>query len=92
MLRLVLYDIAHPKRLLKVARACGDYGARLEYSVFGCELDDGTFGRLWRRLAGLINPEEDKIMAFSVCAACAGKVSLLGRAEMPPSAPSLFVM
>jgi hypothetical protein len=38
MLHLVAYDISDPKRLSRVARVCKDYGIRVEYSVFECDL------------------------------------------------------
>jgi CRISPR-associated protein Cas2 len=31
---LVAYDIADPRRLRKVARACEDFGMRRQFSVF----------------------------------------------------------
>jgi len=36
---LVCYDIAHPKRLRRVARTLESFGTRLQYSVFECPLD-----------------------------------------------------
>jgi len=36
---LVSYDICHPKRLRRVARALEGFGVRLQYSVFECALD-----------------------------------------------------
>lgn len=37
---LVSYDISHPKRLRRVARALEGFGVWLQYSVFECPLDD----------------------------------------------------
>ena len=40
MFYLVAYDIADPSRLRRVAKACEDYGIRLEKSVFQCDLPE----------------------------------------------------
>ena len=38
MFILVSYDIPNDKRRLKVMKAVQDYGTRVQYSVFECEL------------------------------------------------------
>ena len=47
---LVAYDIADPKRLRKVARACEDFGLRRQYSVFFCRLTPVNLVRNWARI------------------------------------------
>ena len=50
MLRLIVYDIADARRLHKVAEVCKDYGIRIEYSVFECDLDERVFQTFWECL------------------------------------------
>lgn len=71
MLILLGYDISSHKRLAKVARACEDYGLRVQYSFFECHLDERQFETLWQRLLDLIDPEEDRLVAYRLDAASA---------------------
>jgi len=69
MLVLVTYDVrtetpAGRKRLRRVAKACLDYGQRVQYSVFECDVDPAQWTALRARLAGLIDPEEDSLRFY----------------------------
>ncbi len=63
---LVSYDICHPKRLRKVARALEGFGARLQYSVFECPLDDIRMAKLKAELSELMNHDEDQVLFVSL--------------------------
>lgn len=84
-IRLVAYDICNHKRLRLVARACIDYGVRVEKSVFECDLDDKVFERFWGELLKIINPAEDSIVAYKICRACIKDVRSAGIFERPVS-------
>jgi CRISPR-associated protein Cas2 len=64
MLTIVAYDIADPKRLAKVAKACEDFGIRVQYSIFECHLDEDGQNDLWLRLLDIIDEEEDRVVAY----------------------------
>lgn len=66
MLRLIAYDIAHPRRLRRVADACLDFGVRLQKSVFECWLDDARFDELWARLKTEMKQDEDFVIAYTL--------------------------
>jgi CRISPR-associated protein Cas2 len=64
MLVLVTYDVSvthsgGARRLRRVARACQDYGQRVQLSVFEIEVDPAQWTALQARLEGLINPAHD---------------------------------
>ena len=66
MLVLVTYDVRTQeeggrKRLRAVARACEDWGQRVQYSVFEIEVDPAQWTRLKARLEGIINPDHDSL-------------------------------
>ncbi len=63
---LVSYDVCHPKRLRRVARTLEGFGARLQYSVFECPLDDIRLAKLKAELHGLVNHEEDQVLFVSL--------------------------
>lgn len=83
MLRIVAYDIANPKRLRLVARACEDYGVRVEKSVFECDLNEADFAALWKRLNGLVDPEEDAVIVYRICLGCVRDTQSIGLIARP---------
>lgn len=69
MLYLISYDVATStpagcKRLRHVARACENYGIRVQNSVFECVLTYDSFLLLKEELRKLINPEEDSLRIY----------------------------
>lgn len=69
MLVLVTYDVATTtnegrRRLTRVAKACLDYGQRVQNSVFECEIDPGQWATLRGRLLELCKPSEDSLRFY----------------------------
>lgn len=69
MLMLVAYDVntetpAGRLRLRRVARACLDFGQRVQNSVFECEVDPGQWTVLRARLASEIDPAVDSLRFY----------------------------
>jgi len=69
MLVLVTYDVHisegnGAKRLRAVAKACRDYGQRVQFSVFEIEVDPAQWARLKARLEGIIKPEVDSLRYY----------------------------
>ena len=69
MLVLVSYDVAvstpgGSSRLRKVAKACEDFGQRVQYSVFECVIDPSHWVRLKNKLESIINPETDSLRYY----------------------------
>jgi CRISPR-associated endonuclease Cas2 len=69
MLVLVTYDVntiedGGKKRLRKVARACQDYGQRVQNSVFEIEVDPAQWTKLKARLEAIIRHEFDSLRFY----------------------------
>ena len=69
MLVLVTYDVATDttegrRRLRAVARACEDWGQRVQYSVFECDLDPAQWTALRAKLIGIIDPARDSLRFY----------------------------
>ncbi|GGF01080.1 CRISPR-associated endonuclease Cas2 [Stappia taiwanensis] len=69
MLVLVTYDVrtsdaGGPGRLRRVAKACRDYGQRVQFSVFEIEVDPAQWTRLKARLEAAIDPEADSLRYY----------------------------
>lgn len=69
MLMLITYDVATEtpggkRRLRQVGRACLDFGHRVQYSVFECEVDSAQWTALRARLIGLIDEKTDSLRFY----------------------------
>ena len=66
---LVAYDVntetsAGRRRLRRIARACLDFGQRVQNSVFECEVDPGQWIALRARLVEEIEPTLDSLRFY----------------------------
>lgn len=82
MFYVVSYDISDDRRRLNVAKTLLDFGARVQYSVFECLMDDSARQELLQRLAKIIVEDEDKIRVYALCAKCEGGIAVLGCGEV----------
>ena len=69
MLMLVTYDVrtedaAGRRRLRRVARACLDWGQRVQYSVFECDVDPAQWVALRARLMGEVDLTCDSLRFY----------------------------
>lgn len=83
MLVLVTYDIRTSegdgaRRLREVAKACRNYGQRVQYSVFEIEVDPALWTKLKARLEGIIKPEVDSLRYYYLGANWQRKVEHVG--------------
>ena len=81
MLYLISYDVTEDGGRRRVFEALKDYGRRVQYSVFECDLDEKGLDELWRRLEPEIDAETDSCRIYRVCEACAREVTILGRGD-----------
>jgi len=69
MLILITYDVATvekagQRRLRRVARACQDYGVRVQKSVFECQVGQTEWASLRDRLLREIKAEQDSLRFY----------------------------
>ena len=69
MLVLVSYDVSTTtlegrRRLRQVAKACKDYGIRVQNSVFECNVDPAQWAILKNRLQGICDPKADSLRYY----------------------------
>lgn len=69
MLVLVSYDVkteglAGKRRLRRVAKTCLDYGQRVQYSVFECNVDPAQWTVLKNKLICEIDQEKDSLRFY----------------------------
>lgn len=80
---LVTYDVSTmdaqgPRRLRRVAKACRDYGQRVQFSVFEIEVDPAAWVMLRQRLIDLIDPATDSLRFYLLGAQWERKVEHIG--------------
>jgi CRISPR-associated protein Cas2 len=83
MLMLITYDVstetpAGKRRLRRVARACLDFGQRVQFSVFECELEPAQWVALRDRLIKTIDPTTDSLRFYRLGADGRDRVEHVG--------------
>ncbi len=83
MLVVISYDVRTDeeggrRRLRRVARACQDWGQRVQYSVFECEVDPAQWAKLRARLLEEIDPERDSLRFYFLGAKWRNRVEHVG--------------
>lgn len=71
MVVLVTYDVATlepagKKRLRHVAKACLDYGQRVQYSVFECKIDPAQYVEFKQRILNIIDLTTDSVRFYNL--------------------------
>lgn len=83
MMVLITYDVSTEseggkKRLRKVAKACQDYGQRVQNSVFECLLDAAHMKQLQAKLDELIDKDKDSLRFYYLGDEWRGRVVHIG--------------
>ena len=93
---LVAYDVntetaAGRRRLRRVARACLDFGQRVQNSVFECEIDPGQWTALRARLVAEIDADVDSLRFYRLGADGHRRVEHVGaKPSLDLNGPLLF--
>jgi len=91
MFLVASYDIVSDRRRARVANTLKDYGSRVQYSVFECNLEHGRLSEMLRRVAGLIDEKEDSFRVYSLCEACVKRVKTFGKRGIYEE-PDVFIV
>jgi len=96
MMVLVSYDVstrepAGERRLRRVAKACRDFGQRVQFSVFEIEVDPAQWTLLKHRLMELIDPAQDSLRFYYLGKNWKTKVEHIGaKAALDLNGPLVF--
>ncbi len=83
MVVVVSYDIVSDRRRVRVCNKLKDYGRRVQYSVFECNLDERRLAELAAELSVLLNVGQDSIRFYRLCERCAARVEVIGHPASP---------
>jgi CRISPR-associated protein Cas2 len=78
----ISYDIANPKRLIKVAKKLENFGIRIQYSFFECEMEKNQLELLKQSLLEIIDIKHDSLRIYPLCENCLKTVSTVGEGEI----------
>lgn len=81
MFYIVSYDIPNNKTRNKIAKIMLDFGARVQYSVFECNMDDKLLEKMTQKISKLIS-DKDSVRIYALCGKCDKLVKILGTGEV----------
>lgn len=96
MMILVTYDVdtLHADgagRLRRLARACKDFGQRVQFSVFEIEVDPAQWTKLRARLEATIDHAHDSLRYYHLGAQWRRRVEHVGSKPVPDLGETLIV-
>jgi CRISPR-associated protein Cas2 len=96
MMILVTYDVSTEDtkgrtRLRKVAKACKNFGQRVQKSVFECLLDPAEWAKLEHQLVSIIDEKKDSLRFYFLGSNWRGRVEHIGaKAAYDPEGPLII--
>lgn len=88
MLVLITYDVCltndgGSRRLRQISKTCLDYGVRVQYSVFECEITPAQWVELKSTLLDIFDPNTDSLRFYYLGSKWKRKVEHHGAKEIP---------
>lgn len=78
MLFLISYDVVATKRRSKLAKRLLNFGSRVQYSVFECDLNHEQLKRLKEQALACIDQEKDSLRIYALCQNCVAAIQSFG--------------
>ena len=78
MLTIVSYDIIDNKQRTKLAKKLLDFGMRVQYSVFECNLTNKQIEEMKRQALKFVDPEKDSFRIYRLCDQCIKRIESFG--------------
>lgn len=82
MIYFISYDIANQKRLRKVTKTLENFGIRIQFSFFECEMQKEQFEDLRNQILEIMDKKEDSLLIYPLCQDCASKTTSLGKGSI----------
>jgi CRISPR-associated protein Cas2 len=81
---LIAYDIADPRRLRRVCKIMEEYGDRIQYSVFICDLSRSELLHARADVEAEMNLSEDSVLIIDLGEPTHSNVTFVGQARRLP--------
>ena len=75
---LVSYDIVNTKKRTKLAKKLLNFGKRVQYSVFECNLNDKQIQQMKKQVLEFVDKVKDSLRIYRLCQECAGRIESFG--------------
>jgi CRISPR-associated protein Cas2 len=82
MLILISYDIKDNRKRNRAAKILLNYGIRIQYSVFECDVTPEQLDNLKKELYSILDREQDQVRSYEICKACKKTAIISGVAEL----------
>ena len=89
---LIAYDVPDDSRRTRVAKTLQNYGRRIQFSLFECELEAVDFLRMSRKVEGVLNFKEDRLHIFTLCGGCVKRAIVQGPSIKPEGDWGVWVL
>jgi CRISPR-associated protein Cas2 len=89
-LYVVAYDIPSDKRRTKVHKILSGFGEWTQYSLFELFLNEKERILLASKLQAVLDPQEDSVRFYPLCASCVKRVETIGSA--PPQERKVVIV
>lgn len=87
---IVAYDIPSDRRRKKIHKVLSGFGQWTQYSLFELFVSDKELVLLQNKLEKLLNPKQDSVRFYPLCATCLKRVETVG--SEPPKEPMVFIV
>lgn len=91
MLTLISYDIVDDKRRTKVMKFLLGYGARVQYSVYECDLTAAQFTTVQAELARLVDLQTDSARCYQLDIGAVKQIRIIGLGKVMTAPPYYLV-
>ena len=78
MTYVISYDICNTKRRNKISKILLDYGIRVQYSVFECDINKKQITEIKAKIMEVIDKKKDKVNVYYLCHNCYKRKVTLG--------------
>jgi len=79
---MVSYDVVDDKRRNKLMNFLKDFGVRVQYSVFECDIKEEMFEKMKKGVEEIIDKKEDRVRYYPICKACLKRIVISGWGEI----------
>ena len=91
MFVVISYDVTLDQRRTKVLKTLKNYGNRVQYSVFECEVSPDVFKRMREQVLKHIAPKEDSIRFYHLDEDMIARIESVGIGQVQRVQPVYFI-
>ncbi|MCX6019179.1 MAG: CRISPR-associated endonuclease Cas2 [Chloroflexi bacterium] len=91
MFIVVSYDIVNDRRRTKIHKTMLNYGTRVQYSVFECDIGVETAKKMRDQLLRLIAPKEDSVRFYFLDEDAVKKIVTMGVGQVERAKPFYII-